>query len=206
MQQKQVDKQHYTFDRYLYPDRWGSYYYQLREVLKADPKSVLEVGAGDNVLKNYLTRNSGIKHTSIDIADDLHPDVIGSIEQLPFGDNAFDITCAFEVLEHLPFEKFEQCVLEMKRVASQYVMISVPHFGPAVKFNLKVPFLPDIRFAFKIPFPKKHEFNGQHYWEIGKKGYPPTLIRNILQKHLTLIKEFVPYENQYHHFFILKKQ
>jgi hypothetical protein len=163
------------------------------------------VGAGDNVLKNYLERNTHIKHTSVDIAEDLRPDVIGSIDKLPFNDQTFNVVCAFEVLEHLPFEKFEQAILEMKRVASKHVMFSIPHFGPAIKLNVKIPFLPEVRFAFKVPFPKVHTFNGQHYWELGKRGYPVKRIRDILQKHFTILKEFVPYENQYHHFFILKK-
>ncbi len=204
--EKQVDKEHYSFDRYLYPDRWASYYYQLREVIKARPQHVLEVGAGDYVLKNYLLKNTEIKHTSVDIAEDLHPDVIGSIDALPLKDNSFDAVCAFEVLEHLPFDKFEASILEMKRVSKKHIMISVPHFGPAIRFLCKIPFLPEIRFAFKIPFPKKHEFNGQHYWEIGKKGYSPQRILDILEKHFTISKEFVPFENQYHHFFILEKK
>jgi ubiquinone/menaquinone biosynthesis C-methylase UbiE len=201
--EKQVDKGHYRFERYLYPDRWASYYYQLREVITANPVHVLEVGAGDCVLKNYLLKNTTIKHTSVDIAQDLNPDVIGSIDKLPFKNNEFDLVCAFEVLEHLPFEKFETCLQQMKRVSKKHVVFSVPHFGPPIKGNIKLPFLPEFRFAFKIPYPKKHEFNGQHYWEIGKKGFAPQVIRSIVEKHFEIVKEFVPYENQYHHFFVL---
>lgn len=202
---KQVDKEAYQFERYVGLDRWSSYYYQLREILAQDPKSVLEVGAGDHVVGNYL-KGRGITYTSADIAEDLSPDVVADVTNLPFPDGTFDLVCAFEVLEHLPFETFEPALRELQRVSKRDVIISLPHFGPPVKLYFKIPFLPEVRFAFKIPYPRKHVFNGQHYWEIGKRGYPPSRVRTILEKYYSLQKEFVPFENQYHHFFVLHKK
>jgi len=203
--EKQVDKEHYSFSRYCYPDRWVSYYHQLEEIIGVHPKSLLEVGSGDEVVRHYIESQTSISYKNLDIAEDLKPDIVGEIEHIPCADNSFDAVAAFEVLEHIPFEKFESAVLEMKRVAKNHVLISIPHFGPAVKLAFKIPFLPEIKIAFKIPFPKKHEWNGQHYWELGKKGYAPKRIRAILAKHFSIEKEFVPFDNQYHHFFILKK-
>ena len=57
--------------------------------------------------------------------------------------------------------------------------------------------------SFKLPLPIKHKFNGQHYWEIGKKGYSTKKIRKIIKKYFKIQKEFIPFENQYHHFYIL---
>ncbi len=203
---KQVDKDHYSFKNYVYPERWASYYHQLEEVLELNPESILEAGAGDEVLRGYLVKNTHITHTSVDIAEDLHPDIMGSLEKLPVPDNSYDMVCAFEVLEHIPFDKFETCIIEMKRVAKKNVLISVPHFGPSLRLNFKIPFFPEIKIACKIPFPQEHHFNGQHYWELGKKGYPVSRIKSILSKHFEIIKDFVPFDSQYHHFFILKKQ
>ena len=115
-----------------------------------------------------------------------------------------DIVCAFEVLEHLPFDKFDKALTELARVARTHVAISIPHFGPMFSFSLKLPFLPQIRFAFKIPFPKRHSFNGQHYWELGKRGYTTSLIRQKLSVHGDIVRDFVPFGNPYHHFFVVK--
>lgn len=202
---KQVDKTAYQFFSYAHPGRFISYYYQLAEVLSLAPESVLEVGVGDGIFRDYLKNNTEVIYTSIDVAGDLHPDVIGDVTKLPFRDASFDVACAFEVLEHLPFEKLEQALVELNRVARYAVVLSLPHFGPPVKFLLKLPFLPEIAVAFKIPFARKHTFNGQHYWEIGKRGYETSKIRNILKKYFTIDKEFIPFENQYHHFYVLRK-
>jgi len=204
MSDVQVDKSHYRFEAYAFEGRFVSYYWQLKKVFATDPKSILEVGVGDRVFGDFIKNNTTVQYTSVDVADDLKPDVIGSVLELPFADKSFDVTCAFEVLEHLPFEHFDQAVRELARVARTHVVISVPHFGPMLSFSCKIPFIPHIFFAFKIPFPKKHVFNGQHYWELGKKGYPPKLIRERLAGHGKIIHDFVPFGNSYHHFFVLQ--
>ena len=202
---KQVDKEAYQFERYVGIDRWSSYYYQLREILGQKPTSVLEAGVGDCVVGNYL-KGRGIAYTSVDIARDLSPDVVASVSNLPFADASFDVVCAFEVLEHLPFEEFERALRELNRVAGGHVLLSLPHYGPSLRFECKIPFLPRIRFAWKVPHSARHVFNGQHYWEIGKRGFSPRYIREILSKQFRIEKEFIPFENQYHHFFVLGKK
>ncbi|OGG55053.1 hypothetical protein A3D62_00220 [Candidatus Kaiserbacteria bacterium RIFCSPHIGHO2_02_FULL_49_11] len=202
--EQQVNKDAYEFARYCYPDRWASYYYQLREVIEAHPRSVLEVGTGDGVLKRYLQSNTQIEYQNLDIALDLHPDIVGSVEDIPLPDKSVDVAVAFEVLEHLPFEKFERALGELARVSRHAVIISLPHFGPPIKFSFKIPFLREVRLAWKIPFPKKHVFKGEHYWEIGKRGFGVGRIRRVLKKHTVVDKEFIPFENQYHHFFVLR--
>jgi hypothetical protein len=74
-----------------------------------------------------------------------------------------------------------------------------------VSFSCKIPFLSEVRFAIKLPFPRKHVFNGQHYWELGKKGYPRSRIYKKLSNYGTLVRDFVPFGSSYHHFFSIKK-
>ena len=202
---KQVNKTEYSFSAYCGIDRWSSYHYQIREILKKNPSDVLEVGTGDGVLKNYLTNNTEIVYKNLDIAEDLNPDVLGSVDNIPLQMSSYDLVCAFEILEHLPFDKFEVSLRELSRVSRGDVLLSLPHFGPAVKVLLKIPFFPEVKFSFKVPYPKKHTFNGQHYWEIGKRGYPLSRIRKSIKKYFVITDEFVSFENQYHHFFVLEK-
>jgi SAM-dependent methyltransferase len=205
MMKEQIEASAYKFERYVSPDRWASYYYQLYEIFATRPSSVLEIGLGDGTIGNAV-RHDGIAYTSADIAEDLHPDIVAPVTKIPFPDEAFDTVCAFEVLEHLPFSEFEPALAELSRVSRSYVILSLPHFGPSIRMEFKIPFLPRTRFACKIPFPRRHSFNGQHHWEIGKSGHSLRNVKNILKKYFRIGKEFVPFENQYHHFFVLQKK
>ncbi len=201
----QVDKHAYQFERYVGIDRWASYHYQLREIFAQKPTSVLEIGVGDRVVGNVL-KEHGIAYTSADVAEDLSPDVVADVTALPFEDATFDVVCAFEVLEHLPFEKFDRALAELARVSRRAVLLSLPHYGPSIRLECKIPFIPRIRFAWKVPHPIEYTFNGQHYWEIGKREYPVSRIRASLARIGELTNEFMPFENQYHHFFVIEKR
>lgn len=204
---KQVSKSNYSFESYFFPGRWMSYYHQVYELARRkDINSVLDIGPGTTFLKSVLhIHRPTLTYKSIDVAQDVNPDFIGSVTKLPFSDEQFDVVCAFQVLEHIKFEDFELALEEMNRVSARYVFLSLPHFGPSFELWIKIPFVKRFKFACKIPFPKKHRFNGQHYWEIGKKNYNARSIKRILKKHFILLDEYVPFENQYHHFYILEK-
>jgi ubiquinone/menaquinone biosynthesis C-methylase UbiE len=203
--EKQVNKDHYDFEKYCYPERWESYYHQIKESLALRPKNILEIGSGDKFFGNYIKTNTNIEYKSLDIAGDLSPDIIGSVDNMPIEDGSFDLVCAFEVLEHLPFEKFEKSISEIKRVSRRHAIISLPHFGPVIKFSFKIHFLRELKFAWKIPYHPIHKFNGQHYWEIGKNNFSNAKIKNILEKNFKVTKDFIPFDSQYHHFYILEK-
>lgn len=103
-----------------------SYYNQLNEIFKTNPKTVLEIGTGNKLIYNQL-KEIGINVTSLDINKNLNPDIIGDIRQIPFPDNSYDTVVAFEVLEHIPFSDFEKSLIELKRVSKKWVIISIPY-------------------------------------------------------------------------------
>lgn len=201
----QVSKESYGIGKYAKLDRFASYAIQVQELLATRPSSILEIGVGDGVVSEYFRRHGKIKYKTVDFAEDLRPDIVADVRALPLSDASYDTVCAFEVLEHLPFADFEKCLSELVRVAKNYVIISLPHFSHPIKVSLKIPLLPELKFLIKIPHPKQHVFDGQHYWEIGKRGYPVSRIRAILSRFGHLEREFVPFESPAHHFFVLKK-
>ncbi|MFQ6049626.1 MAG: class I SAM-dependent methyltransferase [Candidatus Paceibacterales bacterium] len=198
------ERQKYSFKKYDSKSRWISYWHQINEVLNLESKNILEIGVGNKTVSDCL-KNQGIEVVTLDIDEKLNPDVIGNALEIPFPDNTFDVILCAEVLEHLPFEKFERGLRELKRVSKKYVLLSLPHFGHSIKLSFKIPLIKEKKFAIRMPFPIKHHFNGKHYWEIGKRGYPLTKIRHIIKKYFIIKKDFIPFENQYHHFFVLAK-
>ena len=202
----QVGRENYRAGKYAKLDRFASYAVQVELIGATQPLSVLEVGVGDGVVSEYFRRHSSIAYKTVDFAADLTPDIVADVRELPVEADSFDTVCAFEVLEHLPFSEFEIAMRELMRVAKKYVLLSLPHFNHPIKVSLKVPLLPEIKLLFQIPHPKVHVFDGQHYWEIGKRGYSARRIRSILSKYGALEREFVPFENPAHRFFVIRKK
>ncbi|MDE2001609.1 MAG: class I SAM-dependent methyltransferase [Patescibacteria group bacterium] len=204
--EKQVNRDVYEGGRYEHAGRWASYYYQIKNILQTAPENVLEIGPGSGVTSWFL-KSQGFKVVTMDIAEDLRPDVVADITEMPFQNDAFDTVSCCEVLEHLPFEDSVKALTEIKRVAKNYAVISIPdHRRVLLSLAIKLPFFQEKYFIIRVPSLKKHVFNGLHYWEIGHIGYPLSKIRNTLRGvGFTIEKDFTIPENPLVHFFILKK-
>jgi SAM-dependent methyltransferase len=109
----------------------------LEELFKqASPQTLLDVGCGEGVLTHQWAQRIDGKVVGIDLDDpELHkhwetrqaPNLeykVLKAENMPFGDNEFEVASAIEVLEHVPDP--EHTVAEMARVASKYLLVSVP--------------------------------------------------------------------------------
>lgn len=204
---KQVNKTHYNFFKYDNLERWSSYWYQIWEILKLWPKDVLEIWVWNKVWYLYLKNNFDINIKNMDIADDLSPDIIWSVNNIPLDDNSFDLVVAYQVLEHLPFDEFINCLKELKRTSKKNVIISLPYYWPYFKFSFRLPFFKEKGFLFKIKFLKRnHIFNWEHYWEIWKKWFSLNKIKKIILNEFDILNDFTVKENPYHHFFILENK
>jgi 2-polyprenyl-3-methyl-5-hydroxy-6-metoxy-1,4-benzoquinol methylase len=103
----------------------------------AAPRSLLDVGCGEGVLVHEWALQLGDKRVvGIDLEEESiqagwkerqAPNLeyrIMEAENLPFADGEFDVATAIEVLEHVPDP--EHTVAEMARVASRWLLVSVP--------------------------------------------------------------------------------
>jgi 2-polyprenyl-3-methyl-5-hydroxy-6-metoxy-1,4-benzoquinol methylase len=100
------------------------------------PASLLDVGCGEGVLTHKWAQRIDGRVVGIDLDDpQLHEEwkgrrcpnleyIVMKAENLPFGDDEFDVATAIEVLEHVPDP--EHTVSEMARVASGHLLVSVP--------------------------------------------------------------------------------
>ena len=202
----QVSKDHYFTRSYFNKERWTSYWYQVEAVLKFSPRTLLEIGPGDHTVSRILAAR-GVEVTTLDIASDLSPKITASVTKLPFADNSFDAVLAAEVLEHIHFEDVPQAMREIYRATRHFAIISLPHAGIVFSFGFKLPLLSRLDYIWKLPFLwKKHQFQGEHYWELGKRGYSVSRIKKLFKTSGFAIRGVRLYaDDPAHYFFILEK-
>jgi 2-polyprenyl-3-methyl-5-hydroxy-6-metoxy-1,4-benzoquinol methylase len=202
----QVAPEHYDFERYDDAERWMSYWHQLRVVLAVRPRSVLEIGAGSGVFRDYL-RRAGVAVTTFDLDATRGADYVGDVAKLdaslPAG-LTFDAVCAFQVLEHLPLGELEPCIQQLATRARPHVFISLPYRGLRVRLAL---WWGDHRLTLghKFMLPWRHKPIAEHHWEL---GYPHTAgkITKRIARHLDVVSRgFVP-ENPYHYIWQLARR
>lgn len=208
MHTKQVDKKHYQFKDYLDKQRWMSLWHQLDEILALAPRRVIEIGPGPGLLK-AMASALGIVVETLDIDPELNPDHLGSAINLPFHDDTYDVACAFQMLEHLPFKDSLKAFGEITRVARDKVIISLPDAKILWRQTINIPGIGEQ--FFWIPRPrwalKKHRFDGQHFWEINKAGYELPQVIEALETagNAKLEKTYRVDQNPYHRFFVFTK-
>jgi ubiquinone/menaquinone biosynthesis C-methylase UbiE len=203
---KQVEKSHYDFSSYMSKARWCSIWHQLDEISKLKPETVLEIGTGPGVLK-ILAATLGVKVETLDIDPDLNPDYVASATSIPFNDATYDVVCAFQMLEHLPYELSLKAFGEMVRVCQRNVVISLPDAHNVWRFERYIPKL--VTYDIRLPRQKfilpVHNFDGEHYWEINTRDYPLRRVISDFSQNANLDKTYLVHEHPYHRFFIFNR-
>lgn len=97
--------------------------------------SVLDAGCGEGFVMKFLHKEfprvpcEGIdlSEGAVRYARTINPEAkfcVGSISELPFPDNSFDLVLAMEILEHL-YEP-EKALRELSRTTRRFCLVSVP--------------------------------------------------------------------------------
>jgi SAM-dependent methyltransferase len=204
---KQVDADHYFSRDYDTKERFCSYWHQVDEVFRLNPGHVLEIGVGNGFASDYLRRRK-IHLVTIDIDRGLRPDVIGTVLQLPFKGNSFDVVACCEVLEHIPYSLLTDGLSEIHRVCRNSVVLSLP--DPCRRFHVGFHIRNSVKLDGSLQLPgvddSVHHFDGQHYWEIGRACYPLSrIVNDIISAGFSLRRTYRVPENPWHRFLIIDK-
>lgn len=205
---KQVSKAHYDFFSYVKLNRWNSYYQQIREILETGGREVLIIGVGDGFVPymvNYI--DPKVKVTTADFDEALHPDIVTDI--LMLSENVkqkYDVVVCCQLLEHLEFHFFEECLNQIKKVLKPNgrLILSLPDRGEVFSCQLKVGKIINIsRYLRYCRRDKDFAFNGEHYWEINAAPqYKYNVIHKKISESFNILKSYEAQNNSYHHFFI----
>jgi len=204
----QIEPDEYAPLKYNSPERLYSYGSQIETILETKPQHILEIGIGNGFVSRYL-RDCGVRVVTLDLDARLKPSICGSVTDLPFIDNSFSTVSCCEVLEHLPYEIVPKALTELARISKQNVVISVPEVSPYFQWAYDLPFIGHGRALRSLhfwPWGKDHVFDGEHYWELGKKNYSlHAFMKTLESAGLTVLSYNRALSNPYHRFFVTKK-
>jgi SAM-dependent methyltransferase len=177
-------------------------FYQLRDVESLDAgRRMLIIGPGQG-LDTQIFRWRGYEVTTFDIDEAFGPDVVGSVHDLSmFGNGQFDVAVASHVVEHVAPALLDTALSEIARVAG-HALIYLPVAGRPVHLRF-VPHITPIDASVVIDVfnfldapdgvtPKYCE--GQHFWEIGRRGWSRRAVRARLSVHFDVVREYRNYD------------
>ena len=205
----QVDaERHYRFSKYYTLDRWCSLWHQINDLQATDCRKVAEIGPGLGVMKRACAA-FGISVTTIDFDTSLEPDIVADITDLPVGDNAYDGVCAFQVLEHLPFDESLVAISELARISRRYVLISLPDRWRRWRLFADIPRVGFLKLLISKPFfyRRPFTFTGEHYWEINAEGRSRRAVVKAFEEAagLRCLRHYMLPENPYHVMMVFEK-
>ena len=185
-----------------------------------DAKRILEIGPGEGFSARNL-RELGYEYHTLDFEDVHEPTIKADFQS--FDPNTitqrYDITCAFQVLEHFPYHEFTKHIKTLRELSKNYVFISLPYScrGFSIKLNLQngqhTRIIKQFDFYFRTNLPNRkyrEEYKQEypwavHYWEIGRKGFRLSkVLADIESCELNILRRFHS-PNPYHYFILCKK-
>lgn len=183
--------------------------HQFNDVMRLEPKRVLEVGPGNGFL-SVLLRKAGVEVTTVDINPELSPDIVSSISDLPLclpPDTYCLVVCA-EVLEHLPFSEFLPSIRILRQYAPS-LYLTLPQYRQWWGFSGWVSLLGRSRLlnvGCKIRRNKPLDDGHVHFWELDQTPeVSRSRISKILRNEYPQVTGGAFKLNKYHEYFICQQ-
>lgn len=208
----QVTIEHYDFEKYVDIPRWNSYYYQITEILKNNCKNILIIGKGDGIVPNLLSSLGNEIHiTTFDFDQNLKPDIVGDIRDIDIllPSCIYDCIMCCQVLEHLEHQWFKPILAKFQKILipQGIIIVSLPQHMLRLKLEFRFGRMKLKKlWLFQKFWEGKYIFNGEHYWEVGAKGFSKKDILAIYDEYFDVIREYSVFQNTYHWFAILRKR
>ena len=206
--------------KFLIEAHSGSYLTSMQTIRKTKVTSVLEVGPGEGFVARNMA-SLGITFDTLDFEGANNPTIqadFSKFDPTPYA-GKYEMTCAFQVLEHFPFEDFPRLMEKLATLSSKYVLISLPYSCRGFRLRLRVHQGQSPRwnkvYNFYRPTDKPNrkyrpeymqEFPwAVHYWEIGRKGFKlDHVLDTIAGTGLKVTSRFHG-PNPYHYYMLCEK-
>jgi len=196
----QVAPDHYDFLDYVDLARWESYWHQVTQTLMFAPHSCLLVGLGDATVATVLNRSCGGPVFTLDIDPRLGPSAAASISALPFADKSIDVVTCCQVLEHLPFDLFGQCLDEIARVSKKGFVLSLPRRTSATSIRVGPTRRGTLSKTLALPLRRPLGHHDEHHWEDDTSEHPHRDIERLIAARGVIDQQFRAPGNPYHQF------
>ncbi len=208
--------------KFLSKEHSESYLCQMQTIRSLhDIQNILEVGPGEGFCARNL-RELGYQYDTLDFEDAHETTIKADFRSLDPSTipQRYDLTCAFQVLEHFPYDEFTKHLGSLSELSNKYVFISLPYScrGFSISLNLhsgqrmgqtrRFDFyirtnLPNrkVRPEFKEEFPW-----AVHYWEIGRKGFGLNKVLGDIESCGLKIERRFHSPNPFHYFILCRKR
>ena len=184
--EKNLEKESYFNNEYFSLTQLCSFAHQIHDIYKLQPENILEFGIGNGFTSTYLKR-SGFTVTTVDINNNLNPDICSSINEIEkiLVDEKFDLIVCCEVLEHMPFEEFEKSISIFSNLGKK-LYLTMPNYNRnyGISGFLRIPKFGIRSIDFSINIPIRKKLDKEHFWEINSSKFTTIKsINHILQKY-----------------------
>lgn len=200
--EKSLMKQDYLTAGYFSQRQWNSFCFQSGAVYKLIQEgNILEIGQGAGIVGGVL-RSVGFNVESLDINENLRPTWIGDISSTNFSlDKKYDCVICAEVLEHIPFDKFNTCLENIQKLSNKYVIITLPNCEYHNKFMVQIN-----NHHIGLKFGKRYApIAAMHFWELNSNSNcTNNEVRKKISHFFKIIEEGEIFNNEYHYYYILE--
>ncbi len=102
----------------------------ILENIPADVKSIIDIGCGNGKITNVLNKFynvTGVERNEKAIQYVESNTILTSCDDINVSDKSFDMVFSSELLEHLEENIFQKSIIEMKRIAKNYIFLTFPN-------------------------------------------------------------------------------